>query len=140
MTPPPASGRVLKFRAWDGKKMCFPSVYEFGINGINGLPSIAFQLPDGGYCTSANIMQFTGLLDRHGTEIYEGNILKLDGGAKPEKIIVEWEQPAARWSCRVPWLSEKENNLVPLEAYVDMKFCQVEILGNIYEHPELLHA
>ena len=141
--------RPLKFRAWDGKKMCFPSVYEFGINGVNGLPSIAFQLPDGGYCTSANIMQFTGLLDRQGQEIYEEDVVAIEAeDGRTNKLVVRFG--IARREMKSGWMVDIPSFYFDLiggdfKAFPIVKNYKgvhdlsiMEILGNIYEHPHLV--
>lgn len=82
--------------------------------------------------------QFTGLKDKNGKEIWEGDILRLDGGADYESIInVVWDTHSGQWHCVVPWL-EHEKKTVPLEAYTNKSFCSVTVIGNIYENPELL--
>jgi len=66
------------------------------------------------------VVQFTGLHDKNGKEIYESDILQLDG----MNIIVEWIHDEHRlgWS---PYISCNGNT-------------GFEIIGNIYESPELL--
>ena len=70
-------------------------------------------------------MQYTGLKDKNGKEIYEGDLLK-------QKIIVKWNEKFASWCLYregwmfTHWFGESCN---PEEC---------EIIGNIYENPELL--
>ncbi len=65
-----------------------------------------------------SVIQFTGLLDKHGKEIYEGDILK--NSYRAELTIVKWRDLEAQYSIGG---YQKET---------------VEIIGNIYENPELL--
>jgi uncharacterized phage protein (TIGR01671 family) len=117
--------RTLKFRIWDGKKMTYPQTVEIGINGVNGLTSGSYQLDDGGYCTSAYVMQFTGLLDKQGKEIYEGDIVK---------------------SVLCPYIVTYNPELAWYEAIDNTRHLTIdppiwflcEVIGNIYENPELL--
>ena len=107
--------RQLKFRVWDGKIMTYPETVEIGVNGWNGLTSASYQLDSGGYCTSAHVMQFTGLLDKQGKECYWDDWVS--DGINPEFLVTPDYHLLAR-------LSEIE----------------FEVIGNIYENPELLEV
>jgi uncharacterized phage protein (TIGR01671 family) len=69
------------------------------------------------------LMQFTGLLDKNGKEIYEGDILALVNGYCD---VVKFERSAWRWNDGHNILGVSWN----LESF--------EVLGNIYENPELM--
>ncbi len=64
--------RTIKFRAWDGNKMYKPS-------GLPGFLEEHFDFKEGTFLKIENkkgvLMQFTGLLDKNGKEIFEGDIL-----------------------------------------------------------------
>lgn len=81
-----------------------------------------------------NLMQFTGLTDKNGKEIYEGDILK---------ITAFWDNELF-YGCPVVFdegmfgFKIKEyttvNNVMDISAFI------TEVIGNIYENPELLES
>ena len=83
--------------------------------------------------TSANYMdyiiqQYTGLKDKNGEEIYEGDIIKNGDGLL---MCVKWNLKHAAFRCS----SRNLDGWMPmLQELID----EFEIVGNIYENPELL--
>jgi uncharacterized phage protein (TIGR01671 family) len=120
--------REIKFRAWenDRKIMCYG--YETYISDAekNNYP----------------LMQFTGLKDKNGNEIFEGDILKSE--FVNCNFAIEWNNDVACYDWYVLTESKKEGASLAKsieEAPVKAKkpFCKiVEIIGNIYETPDLL--
>jgi hypothetical protein len=74
------------------------------------------------------IMQFTGLFDKNGLEIYEGDVIKSFLG---RVAVVEWEKEGRFLGFTVG--SERKIIYINREP-------KVEIIGNIYENPELLEG
>lgn len=80
------------------------------------------------------IMQSTGLKDRENTEIYEGDIVKYLGPTKKGRIFIYqviWQPEKCRFIGR-HLLDPK--NLKPIRMFA----AGYQVIGNIYENPELL--
>ncbi len=75
------------------------------------------------------LMQFTGLLDKNGKEIYQGDIILYWG----DRCEVIWQHHAAQWILQS--FSEGRGYRQMSYDYAQKDF---EIIGNIHEHPELL--
>ena len=75
--------------------------------------------------------QYTGLTDKNGKKIFEGDIL--DCGDRV--VIVEWHRYCGTWDSKfIKYKGEKcSNGIIPFE----WKYRAV-IIGNIYDNPELL--
>lgn len=116
--------REIKFRAWDKKKSMMFRVLAVDWNYRNievamipGQHIHKLNLPD------VELMQYTGLKDKNGVEIYEGDILL--GG-----LEVRWFEQDARYML---FRIGKDKPAIDLVA---VKFN--EVIGNIYENPDLL--
>jgi uncharacterized phage protein (TIGR01671 family) len=76
------------------------------------------------------VMQFTGLVDKNGKEIYEGDVLRFDNYMHQGKVVFDFGQffvqIDGRFYCSIAALAH------PKDGY------GCEIIGNIYENPELL--
>lgn len=66
-------GRVIKFRCWDGKGMMYSDQHFDTLSSFFGYYHEQFYFDSDGP-KDVSIMQFTGLLDKHGKDIYEADI------------------------------------------------------------------
>ena len=106
--------REIKFRAWDAVNKKIIGPFQVG-------SSLSEIWPPQ--------MQYTGLKDRTGKEIYEGDIIERGAFG----IITKF--PAER--NIVTWLdSEAMFHITPGNESLWLE--DIEIIGNIYENPELL--
>ncbi len=71
--------------------------------------------------------QFTGLLDKRGRKIFEGDKVKIAQGAG----FVEWSKTQCKFVIWIP----KSNKFVPLSA--DTSY---EVIGNIHDNPEVMEV
>lgn len=79
--------------------------------------------------------QFTGLYDKDGNEIYEGDICKysyINPMTREERTFV-WK---VEWSNGAYWLHSIDDSLQDTLLWIQHK--EIEVIGNIYENPELL--
>jgi len=133
--------REIKFRAWedDAKFFVYLTMGDllFGSEGFgisSGLDRIKSMLEETSKNPSSDerIQQYTGLRDKNGKEIYEGDIL--DMGRKHLSTIAQvvWADKMAAFVAASP---DSFLNLSNTGAMCDGK---CEVIGNIYENPELI--
>lgn len=110
--------RTLKFRIWNTKGKCFYTSDHVKANFFNFIE----KMPD------QPIMQFTGLLDRHGKEIYEGDIVAIKD---TNNHVVHFHNGMSGW-----FTGEKESIC---QYGLGLIHNQSEVIGNVLENEELLN-
>lgn len=123
--------RQIKFRAWNGKTM----INTGTINETTR--ESGYEMWDGDTHEYYPVMQFTGLLDKNGKEIYEGDVVKSHvitfDANDPARIDQEWDElgEVVFEGLRIIIQNKKHGNYHNFRP-------QTEIIGNIYENPDLL--
>ena len=82
------------------------------------------------------LMQSTGLKDKNGKEIFEGDILGVDTGEEIVNLNIYWDSKHALFMFE----SEIHNEKELLAELVEDNTYPFAIVGNIYENPELLEV
>lgn len=153
--------RHIKFRAWDGEKMVCPgdgSTDTFLARYNNG----AILSVDLGYIDHdwsimgyhwfnsqktnkpLTLQQFTGLIDRNGKDIYEGDIVRVTASGNPNTNDIDY-------TAKIEWYNEGFSFYVKFKSggashsyglnYKSIYHTNsaIEIIGNVFENPELLN-
>ena len=123
-----------KFRAWteEGKVMYY-DVYPFKDDTLLlSYDEIAFdEVPASDFI----LMQSTGIKDKNGSEIFEGDIVKYEAGCNTVTEEVAYDKNFAGFGVR-----DADTDIIftflQLADVVDL--ISLEVVGNIYQNPELL--
>ena len=123
---------IPKLRAWDKQyeRMSYGEVEYF-----NDSIKYRFDYFYTGADEDVEFMQSTGIKDKNGVEIYEGDILKLHAIflAPDDKIGYIEYSPKYGYS-----IIFEGNRLYRQEYWASTNKLNYEVIGNIYENPELL--
>jgi uncharacterized phage protein (TIGR01671 family) len=117
--------REIKFRAWNKETKSMRIVDNMQLD--NSKVNLVFMengelAPESFLRENLILLQFTGLKDEDGKEIYEGDIVQKGF----EKYQIEWQYTSFG-------INTRNYGWQLLDEFTDLK-----IIGNIYENPELL--
>ncbi|MEZ5637708.1 MAG: YopX family protein [Burkholderiaceae bacterium] len=118
--------RDIKFRAWleeDGGKMIYQS--DNTASAMNGLAAFAHNVGQAKNHTP-HVMQYTGLKDKNGKEIYEGDVARVGDSDPPRVMVCVYTAPCYWWN------KKRDSYSGEWAGY------EIEVIGNSYENPELL--
>lgn len=146
--------RIIKFRALYGKKIY--EVYSVSLEWVEILSdepitalykslsegikekhhlnyNYSIQIPR----KEVTLIQFTGLKDKNGKEIYEKDIVTLSyqGDSGKTAMIVEWDNENFGW-----YFTRGKNPRYSLAIGSLQENVRIEVVSNIYENPELLRS
>ena len=122
--------REIKFRAWDhqNNSMFYPHEIYFneGLKDIRALDTMANYTENGK--PRFVLMQYTGLKDRNGKEIYEGDLLSWG----EYLLVCKWEQD----NCRYSLYNTKSGRWA---GFLDKHMIRkIRVIGNVYENKRVI--
>lgn len=117
------SSRPIRFRAWDTK---VKRMY----NDIHTMPNFVDFLDD----KYMQVMQYTGVIDKNGKEIYEGDIVAPQDKEDASVAIIIIEGGCVRKKY-IEW----EDRTLEYPVWGDIDSEVFVVVGNIFENPELLN-
>ena len=114
--------REIKFRAWDKKDKLWVAGWSIGQAGVQTETS------------NKVFMQYTGLKDKNGKEIYEGDIIEAYEFIQKPKMVVKFDEEMAGF---IPFIWKQALEYEDYVGYFAYEHSCI-VIGNIYENPELL--
>lgn len=126
---------IPKFRAWDNwrKRMSVVDRIYMDTKGVRLYYDFGEYWRD---FRDVELTQSTGLKDKNGKEIFEGDILAFETDDEVINVNVFWDEEHALFMFE----SKKYNEQEPLAELVENNTYPFEIIGNIYENSELLEV
>ena len=127
--------REIKFRAWMRGSMYYNHSISLQVDG-----TIHHLDTDGNWEEDYNsnvveLMQYTGLKDKNGVEIYEGDIVEcfIDDELVGSNEVIEFKNGSF-------WLDRRHTTIHEWNTMPDNTYAtDLQAIGNIHEHPHLLN-
>lgn len=95
------------------------------------------------YVDETTVGQYTGLKDKNGKEIYEGDLIKAPSGRIYAVIFSTWKHEEKREFLKIIDIYEHTGWCISLDGInpcelLDSEVCQGSVIGSVYDNPELL--
>lgn len=120
--------REIKFRYWDKEN-----------NEMINADVLAFEeyLPVADHLNQEGIMQYTGMKDVNGVEIYEGDILQPSNNEKKIFTVV-WREGESGFKRKYSYVRKYQREEYEGTSYLPIYPNGHKVIGNIHENPELI--
>ena len=123
--------RKISFRAWDKIRKIMYTGLPYSNAGSDGRDNFPRVLK---HPMIYVVMQYTGLTDKNGVRIYEGDIIEAGNYKLTCKIV--WDEKCARF---IGLTNDEDTKLVYIDMVDKNNNLAVAVIGNIYENPELFN-
>lgn len=120
--------REISFRAWNKEEKFLDTAWSIDFEHR----LVCHRAHNQSDLDDCVLMQYTGLKDKNGREIYDGDIVEVANKSYKSRGQIAWSNHTAKWLVAFYNGAPFELGTWNTELY--------EVIGNIYENPELLEV